>query len=160
MLVKLFQDIGELCVHFGQKEMALLHFQLVRLIRTENNWPIPPSLDSAIQIIEKENPSISVPQEISSCLRECKKLWLQQDRDSANSNSKREVKKDIRGRISIVSNRPICFINSRDGLSAICFQNELQSAIQNDDIVLFDAEPSFDRKKNCESWRAVRVRRT
>ncbi len=159
MLVKLFQDIGDLCVHFNQKEEALYHYQLVKLIRLENNWPIPSIINSSLQALEKENSSINVPQNTSSCLIACKKLWLQQLEGSNFSGSKREFKKGLRGKISIVSDRPICFINSKEELSAICFQNELPSSVLNGDIVFFDAEPSFDKKKNCESWRAVRVRK-
>lgn len=160
MLVKLFQDIGDLCIHFSQKEDALCHYRLVAFIRTENGWPISSDLNSKIQIIDKECSSLGPPSDISSCLKACKDSWFRHVGTPDNSSQKRAIKKSIRGKISIAAGRPLCFINTREGLSAICFQNEISSSIKNGDIVLFDAEPSFDKKKNCESWRAIQVRKT
>ena len=64
------------------------------------------------------------------------------------------------GKLTILKNKPFCFINTKDGLSAICFQNDFQDDIQDGEIVIFDAISSFDKKKNRDSWKAIKIRNT
>ena len=47
-LVKLFDDIGKLCLELNLKEEALAHLILEKLIREKNDWLIDPNLDSLI----------------------------------------------------------------------------------------------------------------
>jgi hypothetical protein len=157
MSIKLYQDIGKVFSHFNQKKDAFYHYLLVKLIRMENNWPVSLILNSELQILEKELDIINIPQDTNSCLKICREIWLKHTENSNNGGEKREIKRNLRGKISIALSKPICFINLKDGFSAICFRNDLPNSILNDDIVEFDAEPSFDKKKNCDSWRAVRV---
>lgn len=65
----------------------------------------------------------------------------------------------LRGKISIVPGRRACFMNCKDGLSAICMSEEIPPGVTNGEMVRFDAVPSFDKKKNRESWRAKNIQK-
>jgi hypothetical protein len=63
------------------------------------------------------------------------------------------------GKISLGrDDRPYCFINTDDGQSFFCSKSLLPSNIMDGDEVCFDANPSFDKKKNKESWKASNIR--
>ena len=61
------------------------------------------------------------------------------------------------GRFSTSKNESFGFINAKNGISAICFTRDLPENINNGDEVIFDAIPSFDKKKNKESWKVVKI---
>ncbi|NQU05465.1 MAG: hypothetical protein HQ568_05170 [Calditrichaeota bacterium] len=154
-MIKLFSDIGNLFVKLGESCLAVYHYQLTKLIRLDNDWSIPANLEIDIKRIAKEQ-SLSLPSDIKSCLRKCREYW---EKESGAIPSNKQIKKNLRGRISIISDRNICFVNTKDGLSAICFKDRIPSTISNGDIVEFDVKPSFDKKKNRDSWRAVKLRK-
>lgn len=58
------------------------------------------------------------------------------------------------------SEKPFCFIASDNGDSYFCLKADLPQDIADGAVLAFDAVPSFDKKKNRRSWKAVNVRST
>jgi len=54
--------------------------------------------------------------------------------------------------------RMFCFIVSKTGDSYFCFKADLPEDITDKAILVFDAIPSFDKKKNKQSWKAINIR--
>ena len=72
---------------------------------------------------------------------------------------KRKIKKGLVGRVNLgQSDRPFCFIKTKDNKSFFCFKSDLPNEIKNGDELTFDAIPSIDKKKNKESWKASNIR--
>jgi hypothetical protein len=53
---------------------------------------------------------------------------------------------------------PYCFIKTDDEQSFFSSRSSLPSKVMDGDEVCFDAIPSFDKKKNKESWKASHIR--
>lgn len=70
-----------------------------------------------------------------------------------------KVKKRLVGKVSLGwSDRPFCFIIAKDEQSFFCYKSDLPPDIADGNEVTFDAIPSFDKKKNKESWKASDIR--
>ena len=54
--------------------------------------------------------------------------------------------------------RSFCFITAEGGQSYFCLKADLPKGIADGANLVFDAVPSFDKKKNKEAWKAVNVR--
>ena len=54
--------------------------------------------------------------------------------------------------------RPYCFLLSDGTGSYYCRKSDLPTGITDGVMLQFDAIPSFDKKKNQESWKAINVR--
>jgi len=63
------------------------------------------------------------------------------------------------GKVSLgLRDLPFCFINSKDGQSFFCSKTDLPPDVREGGELVFDAIPSFDKKKNQESWKASNIR--
>lgn len=71
----------------------------------------------------------------------------------------REVKKMLKDKLKMgPAERPYCFIFSDTRESYFCRKSDLPNGATDGATLQFDAMPSFDKKKNQESWKAVNVR--
>lgn len=156
LAVSLYQDMGALFLVLQAKETAYIHYSLAAAIRAENGWPRSSEIEAALKSIQSEI-GLQEQQPINQLVKSCRKIW--QSHFSASECDTRQVREGLRGRISMEAGRKACFINCKDGLSAICIREEVPPGISDRDPVIFDAVPSFDKKKNRESWRAKCVRK-
>lgn len=162
-MVSLFVDIGMLCKELGKYEEARAHFVLCKCVRNEKGWTVPESIINTIndlnKIIGNNNEPSSLKESMSICQSEWSKL-LGKENDLRNlSYKKRKVKKGLVGKVSLgQSTRPFCFIIAKDEQSFFCYKSDLPPAITDGNEVTFDAIPSFDKKKNKESWKASNIR--
>jgi tetratricopeptide (TPR) repeat protein len=162
LLVSLFSDIGFLCLKAGRKDDARNHLMLCKHIREEKEWSVPQTVSSAIAVLDKELLNIPGPADLSAALAECHKFW----RRTVGRNDSREpsltargVKRMLKGKLKMgPSERPYCFILSDTRESYFCRKSDLPEGATDGVILQFDAMPSFDKKKNQESWKAVNVR--
>ncbi len=164
LMVTLFEDIGILCKEMGMNDEALAHLILSKKIREENSWSIK---DIILGNIDELNQICDNNIELDSSKEawvNCKRFWG----DSADSGSfstnftqkKREIRKEKSGKVSLgFIDRPFFFINAEDGESFFGFKTDLPPDIEDGDRVVFDAIPSFDKKKNKESWKASNIRK-
>jgi hypothetical protein len=99
----------------------------------------------------------SAPKDKTEALSFCKKIWF--NNGSKKRNKKSRGMKNLHGKVSMIRNRAFCFINTRDGISAICYKSDLKFDLYEGDSVIFDVTPSYDAKKKKDSWKAIEVRK-
>lgn len=162
-MVSLFVDIGILCKELGKYEEARAHLALCKYVRNEKGWTVPESIINTVndlnKIIGNNNEPSSLKEALSICRSEWSKL-LGKKNDLKNlSYTNRKVKKGLVGKVSLgQSDRPFCFIIAKDEQSFFCYKSDLPPDIIDGGEVTFDAIPSFDKKKNKESWKASNIR--
>lgn len=162
-MVTLFVDIGMLCKKMEQYNEARAHLVLCKYIRSEKGWSVPESIMDTINDLDKIIGNNDKPSSLKEALSLCRTKWnklLGKDNNSKGLlHKKRQVKKGLVGKVSLGrSDRPFCFINSEDEQSFFCYKSDLPPDITDGNKVTFNAIPSFDKKKNKESWKASNIR--
>lgn len=163
-MVSLFVDIGMLCKELGKYEEARAHLVLCKYVRNEKGWTIPESIINTTNDLNKIIDSNKEPSSLKEALRICRSEWsklLCKENDLKNLSYKnRKIKKGLVGKVSLGrSDRPFCFIIAKDEQSFFCYKSDLPPDITDGIEVTFNAIPSFDKKKNKESWKASNVHR-
>jgi hypothetical protein len=70
----------------------------------------------------------------------------------------REVKRMLKGTLKMgPPERSYCFLHSSGRDSYFCLKSDLPNGVTDGVTLKFDAMPSFDKKKNQESWKAINV---
>jgi len=162
LMVVLFEAIGDLFYGFNNKEYAALHFQLTKLIREEKKWRIPDSLDAKLN--ELAAAGIVISGSLQDVFQRCHGIWSHVTEKSGVIPSKQTViqeklRRNLIGKVSLGRpEQPFCFITLDDGESFYCYKDNLPSKITERDLVVFDARPSWDKKKNKQSWKAQNIR--
>jgi tetratricopeptide (TPR) repeat protein len=162
MIIPIVYDIGELCKELGMANESRAHLYLCKMIRIKNGWKIPPSLDSTILELDRIIGNNDKPSSLEDALSNCRNYWF---KDSPGNKCigtvsiVKTVRKDILGKLCIgPPSRKFCFINTKDNEGFICSKQNLPPDICNDGMVYFDAIPSYDYKKNRDSWEAINIR--
>ena len=163
-MVSLFADIGMLCKELGRYEEARAHLVLCRYIRSEKEWTIPEhiidALDELNKVIGNDNEPSSLREAVSVCRSTWSKLLCRGSGSRGLSFRDRKARKGLVGKVSLGrSDRPFCFIVGDSGESVFCYKSDLPPDTAEGGQLTFDAIPSFDKKKNKESWKASNVRR-
>jgi len=163
LLVTLFSEIGFLCHKIELKQDARNHLVLCKHVREEQGWSIPQAVSSVIAELDRELSDIAGPRDLNSALAECEKFWRRTVGDQNDSREPflkgREAKKMLKGKLKMgPTERPYCFILSDARESYFCRKSDLPKGATDGATLQFDAMPSFDKKKNQESWKAVKVR--
>ena len=139
---------------------ARAHLVLCRYIKENKGWSIPEQIVSALNDLNQhlgEGEPSSQREAYDICGSEWGK-FLHKDLAQTSGN-KREVRRRLTGKInSIKDERPFCFITTDDKQSFFCSKSELPPMISNGDEVIFDAIPSYDKKKGEDSWKAANIR--
>jgi cold shock CspA family protein len=161
-MVTLFLDIGQLCTKMEKYQEARAHLVLCKFVRENNDWGVPEALISSLSNISphfKDSGPISQKEAYDICRNEWDSLLLVENA-VIFSSKKRELRRDLIGTVnSIRDDRSFFFINTADE-SIFCSISEIMPTVKNGDKVHFDAVPSFDKKKDKESWRATNIRLT
>ena len=162
-MVSLFMDIGMLCKTMGQCEDARAHLVLCEYIRNEKGWSVPKSLMDTINELDKTIGNNDKPSSLKEALSICRTKWIKLlDKDDNSKEfllKKRTVRKGLVGKVSLGHYaHPFCFINSEGDQSFFCNKSDLPPDSTDGIEVIFDAIPSFDKKKNKESWKASNIR--
>ena len=162
LMVSLFEDIGMLCKEMGKNEEARIHLILCNNVRHEQNWSINESALSNINELNGIIGNSDEPNSLKEALNICRSYWkiLVDDERTPKGRlkDKRKIRKDILGKISFGrSDQPFCFITVEGEESIFCYKSDLPHDVGNGDEILFDAIPSFDKKKNKQSWKASNI---
>jgi tetratricopeptide (TPR) repeat protein len=165
LLVSLFSDIGFLCRKTELKQDARNHLLLCKYVREEQGWSIPQAVSAAVAELHRESSNVAGPLDRDGVLAECQKFWRRTvgaQHDSREPSLKsRGVKRMLKGKLKMGPlERPYCFLLSDTRESYFCRKSDLPQGAIDGVILHFDAMPSFDKKKNQESWKAVNVRTT
>lgn len=163
MLVSLISDIGILCLELKMVEEARNHLLLCKYVRQEQGWSIPAHIDAAISVIEDRVTGSNGRPNFKTVLAQCKNFWLRSSEEEMDPRARtlrnEKIRKALKGKLIIGKlERPFCFVSSENGDSYFCVKAELPEATKDGDTVVFDAIPSFDKKKNRQSWKAVNIR--
>jgi len=162
-LVTLFLDIGDLCRELGLNEEARAHYILCQLIRSKKQWSISSLLTDNISELNEILENNNFPKTIKEVLDICKQYWGKLSNKKKipvkRFKNERKPKQNLQGILSLKSDgRPYCFINTEEGESYFCSKVDLPSGVVDGSKVIFDAIPSFDKKKKKKSWRASNIR--
>ena len=163
-MVSLFVDIGMLCKELGKYEEARIHLVLCKYIRNEKAWTVPESIINTVDDLNKIIGNDKKPSSLKEALRICRSEWsklLCKENDLKNLSYKnRKIKKGLVGKVNLGRiDRVFCFIITKDEQSFFCYKSDLPPDITDGSDVTFNAIPSFDKKKNKESWKATNIRR-
>ncbi len=163
LLVSLFSDIGFLCRKTELKQDARNHLVLCKHIREEQGWSIPQAISSVIAELDIELSDLAGPVGRDGALVECQKFWRRTvgaQHDSREPSLKsRGVRRMLKGKLQMgPPERPYCFLLSDRRESYFCRKSDLPEGATDGVMFQFDAMPSFDKKKNQESWKAINVR--
>ena len=155
--------VSETCKELGKYKEARAHLVLCKYVRNEKGWTVPESIINTVSDLNKIIGNNKEPSSLKEALGICRSEWsklLGKENDLKNlSGKKRKVKKGLVGKVSLGrSDRPFCFIIAKDEQSFFCYKSDLPPDIIDGNKVSFDAIPSFDRKKNKESWKASNIR--
>jgi hypothetical protein len=161
-MVTLFKEIGLLFKEIGQPKEARAHLLLSSLIRTEQGWSIPESMSHTISELNLVLNNEKAPVNIREALNLCREIWnnvldIKADRTLTRDRKPRSglTGKVLLGKPSV----SFCFIRGKENVSYFCQKSDLPAGIVDGEEVNFTALPSFDKKKNTESWRAVDIMR-
>lgn len=118
------------------------------------------TVNNLSEMIGIDNEPSSLKEALNICRSEWSKLLGKESDLKTSLYKRRKVRSGLIGKVSLgQSDRPFCFIIAEDKQSFFCYKSDLPLDIVDGDEVTFDALPSFDRKKNKESWKASNVRR-
>jgi len=160
-MVTLFFDIGQLCNNLGKHKEARAHLLLCKYVREDKGWGISDQMLELIISVSIHLDDIG-PTTLKESYAECKIEWnnvLGVQGQTPNASKQREIRRNIFGIVnSIRDDRTFCFINLGSEESLFCTKSDLPANIKNGDKVIIDAIPSFDKKKNKDSWRAINIR--
>lgn len=162
-MVSLFADIGMLCKSMAKNKEARAHFVLCRYVREENDWPVPEHVLNGIselnKIIGNNNEAKSLKEALSICRDYWKNFLGEKSVSISKEQDKRKIRKGLLGKVRLgKEDSNFCFIVTKDDESFFCLKNDLPPDIKDTDKVTFNAIPSFDKKKNKESWKASNIR--
>lgn len=159
-MVTLFKEMGLLCKETGRTKEARAHLLLSSLIRNEQGWSIPESISDTITELNSVLTNENAPSSVREALNMCRETWhdisgVKADRAAIRQ---RKPKRGLTGKLLLGKpDVPFCFIRGNDNVSYFCQKSDLPAGIVDGEVVSFTALPSFDKKKNTESWKAVDI---
>lgn len=161
-MVSLFSDIGFLCRQADLKQDARNHL-LLRQIREKHGWAVAQSISVGITKLNQELSDLPEPVDFNRVFAECQKFWQRTvgaQYDSREPSLKdRRVKRLIKGKLNLgPPDRLYCFLHSDTRESYFCLKKDLPTGVTDGVTLQFEATPSFDKKKNQNSWKAINVR--
>lgn len=159
-MVSLFSDIGMLCKEIEKYEEARAHLVLCKYVRMGKGWSVAESLTDISDGLNKIIGNKNEPPSLKDALNACRSEWRKIEDRSDDSAVYRKQKKGLTGKVRLGrSDQPFCFIIGKDKDSFFCHRSDLPNNITDGEDVIFDAVPSFDKKKNKESWKASNIHR-
>jgi tetratricopeptide (TPR) repeat protein len=163
--VNLYEDICSVCINLGKYPEARDHILLSKLVRLDHGWNVSEEIDDKINDLNKKLGNDPQNQNLSQSLAICKEHWNKaisgENSKTQDFDKKIQVLKNLIGKITLgPRDRPYCFINTPDKKGIFCFKSDLPGDIHDGEDVIFDAIPSFDKKKNQQSWKAQGVKKS
>lgn len=150
--VTLYSNIAELLIELNNDDLAYLHLLLAKNLREENGW----SLNDINDKLRMLNPSHNFEGMSTKDLEEkCKNIWNKYITPQLSYN---DSQKRITGKIvNLYEDKTFCFIETKEKESFFCNKRDLPVGSKSGQIVVFSPKPSFDKKKNKESFSAKNI---
>lgn len=154
--VTLFSDIGALLVQFKNPEQAIEHFRLAKAVREEQGW----GLGDLNEKIASLGGDLNGKSDIRALIGKCQNIWQGFLPKDSSSSLNDKTTRGLTGKVTgLIESRPFCFIKTQDNQSYFCSTADLPKEVANNDYVTFDIKPSFDKKKNKETFKAGNIRK-
>lgn len=151
--IKLFRDIFWLAKELDKLEEAHYHLLLFKMIRERNDWPVHEEVVRQINLTGEKLKGAKV-QTYHEVLKKCRSYWVQ---DISIESSNKSIQRNLKGKlIQVKSDRPFCFVKTQTD-SFFCHKSEIKGEPIEDLAVKFDIIPTFDRKKQQDSWKAINI---
>lgn len=161
--VNLWELMARISLALGNSEAALHHIGIMQAIRTEQNWPLRPSHHKLIELVIAESGLSRLASKSSKEWKTlCRQHWGTQPKTSgvASSDFRKSSNEPQRGKVrSWEEGKSFAFISPAKGGEPVfvLIQDLPPEAWHNGAQVVFDTIKHFDKKKNRDSLRAVRV---
>ncbi len=153
--VKLFYEISDLCIELERYSEAAAHLFLTKFLRESKRWSIPNEINSAFETLTNKKININYT-DLKSALNDCKRFWGSESDKRGNKTSS----SNVIGVLSITSKeQPFAFIKTKDYGKVFCLKKDLPKSVKDGDKLEFERVKSFDKKKNVESWRAIKIKK-
>ena len=162
-MVALLRDIGRLCLEMEKWEEARCHFLLCKHVREAEGWSVPEELSDSIASTSHVMDAGDEPVSLEHALRLCRSHWdrvlgVGEDGQRIRPGD-RKTRLGLTGKVLMgPGGKAFCFIAVEGEQPIYCHKSELPPNVENGGMVEFNARPSFDKKKNQESWKAYGVR--
>lgn len=160
LMVTLFMEMGLFCMEIGKKKMARAHLTLSSLVRAERGWSIPEVISTSLSELNSVIGNDTCPLTIQETLARCRTEWesILGSNSSRSSEQQRKPRRGIVGKVLLGDvTRQFCFIKDDCNESYFCLKSDLPEGVKDGEALSFTALPSFDKKKNKESWKAVDI---
>lgn len=157
-MVGYFVELGDLFEETGRETAARDHYMLATAIRIRNSWTIPADLQQRLEDMHVG----SIPEPVEELLYRCSIHWADYEGKAAHvlhqKAQEEPIEKGIKGTIFLgPESREYFFINPPGREGYIGFKQELSQKISDRSLVTFDIVPSFNKKKNEWTTKAVNV---
>ncbi|WML58108.1 hypothetical protein [Neobacillus sp. PS2-9] len=159
-IVTLLHDIALICKELNRLEESYYHLLLLKLIREKKEWVVKGDVE---QLIKETGNYLNLTNMMNykDVLHQCRTYWntiaASDNKKTIEGNSKRESKNALNGTlIQVKDEKPFCFIKTPDE-SFFCYKSDIKGEAKEGLKVKFDAIPSFDKKKQQESWKAINI---
>jgi tetratricopeptide (TPR) repeat protein len=153
-IVTLILEIGTLCKELKRNEESYYHLMLYRLIREKKSWEVK---DDINRIIENLSSDLSLDKDVSfkGVLSRCRTYWSAKDGTARSGFQSKKT--ELRGHlINVKKDKPFCFIKTNSE-TYFCYKSDIGCKAEDGLKVSFDIIPSFDKKKQRESWKAINI---
>ncbi|MBP7791522.1 MAG: hypothetical protein KA120_00465 [Candidatus Goldbacteria bacterium] len=161
MDVSVFEEIGEICERIGKEEEALDHYILEKFVRIDAVWKVPNTVEAKINMLKNKIVTYIVPKTKQEALTKCQQYWGVKSSEERKLDIKddRKPRRDLIGSIFMTEKEKVfCYIVTGNE-KIYCLKEKLPKDCENNAVVKFDAIPSFDKKKNIKSWKAINVKK-
>lgn len=149
MMVSFYQDFGMLAKELKKNEEAYCYLLLSKSVREENGWKVPTELILNLEELKASINVEAIQQDVRSLYQKCKSYWIGQNKSDSQIH---------RGRVQLgPKEKSFCFISVNKNESYFCFKSDLPKDVSDGDQVVFHLVPSFDKKKNVQSMKAVNI---
>jgi len=151
--VTLYANIADFFIDQNDDDDAYIHLLLSKNIREDNGWGLK-DINDKLRML---NPSQNIEGMSTKDLEDkCKNIWRTYiPLQSSYDNSQKRITGKI---LNLYDDRSFCFIETKKGESFFCKKRDLPSGSKTGQIVTFIPKPSFDKKKNKESFSATNIR--
>ncbi|MED3962833.1 tetratricopeptide repeat protein [Niallia taxi] len=160
-IVTLLQDISLLCKDLGRMEECYYHILLCKLVRDKKEWVVKEEVE---QLLKEASTVLHYDYrhlKFKEVLQKCHTYWVNSNQKISKNKEEIEktnkLKKALKGTIfQLKQDKPFCFIKA-ESESYFCYKSEIKEEVANGTEVLFDVVPSFDKKKQQKSFKAVNI---
>ncbi|MFS0820903.1 tetratricopeptide repeat protein [Bacillus sp. 1P02SD] len=158
-IVTLIYDIALLCKELNRMEESYFHLLLFKQIREKREWVVKDDIE---QLIKETGILLNITNAMTfkEVTLKCREYWNAEGihiKQIKKGSLKRKTRTALVGSlIKVKEDKPFCFIKTSED-TFFCNKSNIKGEVKEGMKVQFDAIPSFDKKKQQESWKAINI---